>query len=239
MSGLFSKKPNNQLLVDMHSHFIPGIDDGARDLENSVSMAKEMVNLGFQKLITTPHIHPKYPNEERRILASSLDLKDHLESHNVNIEIDVAAEYYVDENFLVKLNDGTELLTFGDNYLLVECSFISKPLYFESVVYQIKEHGYQPVFAHPERYIFLEDDPTWLKELKSTGLLFQVTLGSIGGGYGKTARKLGLDLIKNKMVDFLASDLHNLSQVAPLQKGLADRDVQNLLGSGKLLNQTL
>ena len=146
---------------------------------------------------------------------------------------------YVDDQFIDLVANGHKFLTFGKKYILIECSFVTRPFFFESVIYQLKDLGYVPVFAHPERYKFLEGDIQWLTEIKKTGILFQVTLGSLGGYYGAAPRKIGLELVKHEMVDFLGSDLHKASQVEFLNKGLKMKAVQKVLDSDRLLNQEL
>lgn len=228
-----------QIGVDIHSHLIPGIDDGAPSLDQSRMMVDLLYKSGFKKLITTPHIHPRYPNKESQIMEGLEKLKNELKSVEYKIEIEAAAEYYVDDEFIDKVKNKADFLSFGDNYILIECSFITKPLFFESVIFSLKAQGYNPVLAHPERYKFLEGDIEWLNELKGAGLLFQVTLGSIGGYYGTMPRKLGIKLIKNGMVEFLGSDLHKPSQIEYLNIGLGSGPVQNLVKSGNLLNNEL
>lgn len=225
--------------VDIHSHLIPGIDDGAQTLEQSIEMIDLLSEAGFRKLITTPHIHPRYPNSNDLIMKGLDSLRTELHSSGNNIEVEAAAEYYVDDEFIRKIHRKEKFLSFGNHYILIECSFYSKPLFFESVILDLKELGYNPVFAHPERYNFLDGDIRWLHELKRTGVLFQVTLGSLGGYYGKKPKKMGIEMIKNGMVDFLGSDLHKSSQVEYLKIGLKSRAVQTLLKSGKLLNKEL
>jgi len=225
--------------VDIHSHLLPGIDDGSPSVDHSVEMLRALQHQGYKKVITTPHIHPKYPNSETSIKHTLNALKSSLEGTGVTVQLEAAAEYFVDDQFIDKLETDQELLIFGDNYVLVECSFISKPLFFESVIYKLKDKGYSPVLAHPERYQFLEGSIDWLQNLKSTGILFQVTLGSIGGYYGKMPKKIGMELIKHGMVDFFGSDLHKVTQVEFLKKGLHNKEVQNLLKSGQVLNNHL
>ena len=228
-----------QLKADMHSHILPGIDDGAPTFEHSKGMILALQQAGFAKLITTPHIHPKYQNTEEGIRNGLKKLREELSDQGIQVHLEAAAEYFVDHQFIEKIDSNEPLLTFGDNYVLIECSFTVKPFFFESVIYKLKELGYNPVFAHPERYKFLEGDIGWLKNLKDTGVLYQVTLGSIAGYYGKTSRKLGIELINSRMVDFLASDLHRVSQMEFLEKGLSYKGVKNLIRSGALLNDTL
>lgn len=229
----------DKLLVDMHSHLIPGIDDGSKSFDYTVQLIRAMRQIGFRKLITTPHIHPKYPNKEGDIVRAFDQLKEDLANESLDMELDVAAEYFVDDVFLEKLSQDKPLLTFGDNYLLIECSFTSKPYFIEDTIFKLKSAGYTPVFAHPERYRFLNGEVGWLKTLKASGLLMQVTLGSFAGFYGRSCKKFAQELYQHNMIDFLASDIHNKSYLSSLQAGLNTHAAQKLLKGSRLLNQTL
>lgn len=238
MKWLF-KKHIEPLRVDMHSHFIPGIDDGASTLHDSIELISLMKGQGFEKLITTPHIHPKYPNTNDVILRGLEQVQKALLSKNIVIELEAAAEYYVDEQFIKRLETNEALLSFGNRYVLIECSFTVKPLFFESVIYKLRDKGYNPILAHPERYQFLEGSIEWLSELKNTGILFQVTLASLAGYYGSEVKKMGQHLIKRNFVEFLASDLHKISQIDYLQRGLKTKEAQSLIESANLMNDGL
>jgi len=233
------KKSFIPLLTDLHSHLIPNIDDGSNSLDMSMKMLKELKNLGFKKVITTPHIHPKYPNTPQLIMEGLHLIRKELKKYHLELELEAAAEYFVDDYFIDRLDKKDTLLSFGDRYLLVECSFITKPFFFETVILKLKSRGYNPILAHPERYQFLQEDISWLKDINRAGALFQVTLGSLSGYYGKIPRKLGEVLIRNEMVHFLASDLHKPSQLQSLEKGLKLKRVQKLIESGMLLNESL
>lgn len=235
----FSISKIQPLKVDIHSHILPGIDDGSQSLEESVNMIKALQSAGFQKLITTPHIHPKYPNTEDKIMNAYQEFVPYLKRSGVDIELEVAAEYYVDERFIQKVEDKKKLLSFGDNYVLIESSFVSKPLFLGSVIFKLKSQGYRPIYAHPERYRFLDGDITWLEELKSMGVLFQVTLSSLAGNYGNSAKGMAEKLVKRQMVDFLASDMHKSTQIDVLKKGLNTKLIQKLIRGGTLLNDTI
>jgi len=235
----FFKRSFIPVTVDLHSHLIPGVDDGADSVDMSLSLLHSLEELGFQKIITTPHIHPKYPNTPQIILEGLRSLKDAIDGNGIGLKLETAAEYYVDENFLNDVEAGKPLLSFGDKYVLIECSFINKPLYFETAILKLNSHGYRPVFAHPERYQFLQGDITWLRQLREAGLLLQVTLSSLSGYYGKMPKKIGERLIKENLVDFLATDLHKPAQLGWLEKGLKLNSVQKLIRSQKLLNPSL
>lgn len=237
--GLFGKKRITPLHVDLHSHIIPNIDDGAQSIEQSIELILNLKNLGFQKIITTPHVHPRYPNTPEVIMNGFKTLQDEIAKRAIEMEIEVAAEYFVDEVFSEKLERGDEILSFGDKYVLVESSFVNKPIFFESVMFELIAKGYKPVLAHPERYQFLEGSIEWLEELKSIGVLLQVTIGSIGGYYGAEPEKLGTVLLKKNMVDFLGSDLHRMKHVSFLEKGLKSKEVQRVISEKRIRNAEL
>ncbi|GAB4235855.1 MAG: capsular polysaccharide biosynthesis protein [Ekhidna sp.] len=227
------------LEVDIHSHLIPGIDDGAGTLAKSVEMIRAMKALGFKKLITTPHIHPKYPNTPNIILTGLEKLQEALMHANLEMEVEAAAEYFVDDLFLDRLKEGESFLYFGDRYLLIECSFVSKPIFFESIIFELQAKGYKPVLAHPERYQFLEGSIAWLCELKDAGALFQVTLGSLSGYYGAAAMKIAKKLWSENMVDLVGSDLHRMTHMEYLESSLKSKMVQKKIASGSLINHGL
>lgn len=239
MMGFFSSKSISRMEVDIHSHLIPGIDDGANSIEESMVMLREFEKNGFKKVITTPHIHPNYRNTPEIIRSGLEKVHEEMGIANLQIELECAAEYYVDEFFLETIQKKEEILSFGDNYVLVESAFLNKPIFFEEALFELISHGYKPVLAHPERYRFLEGSTEWLLELKSQGVLLQVTLGSVGGYYGKTPQQIAKELLRQNMVDFLGSDLHKISQMDFLEKGLIVKETQNYLKKGNCLNSSL
>ncbi len=232
----FFGKKSLTLDVDIHSHLIPNIDDGSQSMEQSIEMIESLIRLGFRKIITTPHIHPNYPNHPEVILAGLSKLQKELIKLNLDIEVEAAAEYYVDQQFHQKVKDNDTILSFGGKHVLVETPFINKPAFFESAMFDLKASGHTPVLAHPERYVYLEGSIEWLEELKDMGVLLQVTLGSLGGYYGKVPEQIGNLLLKKDMVDFLGSDLHRPSHLAYLEKGLNAKYVQRALKENRLKN---
>ncbi|MEO9869274.1 tyrosine-protein phosphatase [Ekhidna sp.] len=235
----FSRKRVELLSVDLHSHLIPNIDDGAQSLDQSTEMVKRFINSGFKKIITTPHIHPRYPNVPHIIIDGLEKLQKELFKQKLEIEVEAAAEYYVDETFVERVSNDETILSFGDRYVLVESSFINKPIFFESTMFDLISKGYRPVLAHPERYKFLEGRIDWLEELKSSGILLQVTLGSVGGYYGKEPQRIAKLLLKKGIVDFLGSDLHHIKHFEYLIKGLESKEVKSAIKNGQIKNEEL
>jgi len=225
--------------TDMHSHLIPGIDDGSEDIETSIQMVIELKSLGFKKLITTPHVMCDYYKNSNETILSGLDnLKNELAKRNIEITIEAAAEYYLDEEFPGKI-DNEKLLTFGDNYVLFETSYINKPENLRDVIFQLFAQKYKPIIAHPERYNYLYDDFKNYQTLKETGVFFQLNINSIIGSYSPIARTIAIDLIENNMVDFVGTDAHNLNHIYNLNACLKDKYCQKIITTASLLNNKL
>lgn len=235
--NFFFKTSVSSPKVDIHSHLIPAIDDGSKAAQETVRMLKEFKHLGYEKVITTPHTHPSYPNTVETIAAGYQNLISEVGSE-IEVQLEYGSEYYVDETLSSKIRSG-EIISFGDGYVLVESSFMNKPMIFESVLFELKSKGYQPVLAHPERYQFLEGRLDWITELRSMNILMQVTIGSFSGYYGEEPKRIAMQMLKKGWIDFLGSDLHRVSQIEPLKAGLGLKKVQELVRSNRLLNNSL
>ena len=228
----------NPIKVDIHSHLLPGIDDGVRTIEESVAIIKKFKLLGYSKLITTPHvISDLYPNSRETIAQKLQEIQYALKEENINIDIEASAEYYVDIEFL-KLIENDELIPFMGNYILFETDYGSKPMILEQVIYRLQEKGYIPVLAHPERYRYLQNDIELYKSLKAHGVLFQVNIKSLQNR-SKTIYKIALQLIKLGLVDFVGSDVHKMRDIVKLKKTLQSSAYKNAIKNNTLLNNQL
>jgi tyrosine-protein phosphatase YwqE len=212
------ERPFSALKVDMHSHLIPGIDDGAATLEHSVSMIKSLSELGYDKIITTPHTYyDYYPNTKVEILEGLDKVRNGLAEAEIDIKIDAASEYYMDEHF-EKLLGEKDLLTLGDsNYVLVEMSFFGPPPALEDYIFQMGVSGYSPILAHPERYPFFANEFGKYERMIELGCSLQVNTLSLAGHYGGLAQKTAQKLLKKGMVTFLGTDCHNENHIEQLQ----------------------
>ena len=193
---------------DFHSHLIPGIDDGAPTLEESLDLIRGMKALGYKKLITTPHVHGDYYKNSRELILSNFKaLTNAVEEAGIDIELGVAAEYYLDAYFKSEVlpNDP---LTFGDKYLLVEISMMGLPYDLYDLLFAAESAGYRLVLAHPERYAY-EKDTSLFRELKERGILLQMNLLSITGYYGRTEKTLAEAMLSEGLYHFCSSDLHH------------------------------
>ncbi|MCD6653277.1 MAG: capsular biosynthesis protein [Sulfurovum sp.] len=231
-------KSVNALRVDVHSHLIPGIDDGSGTLEESVSLLKAMQALGYEKVITTPHVMADaYGNTKSSILRGLCSLQEEAAKNGLTIQIEAAAEYYLDEG-LPGLIEKDELLLAGGEYLLFETSYTHRPNGLERVIFEILSAGYKPLLAHPERYRYIQDPLEEYSRLKALGVFFQLNINSLGGYYGKSAKKAAEFLCKEGMVDFLGSDAHHQKHTDSLEKVFKTETYAQLWKNNTILNES-
>jgi tyrosine-protein phosphatase YwqE len=239
LSFFGSKEKQSLVEVDIHSHLIPNIDDGAKDMERSIELILSLKEMGYKKLITTPHVSDMFLNSSSDILNSYTNLKRELVKKEIEIDIEVAAEYYADKNF-EELLSKRDILTFGEKkYLLFELSYFTSPQDLESLVYDIKLAGYTPVLAHPERYVYLHNNIETYRNIKSMGVLFQINLTSIVNYYSEEVTKTVKKLILNGMVDFIGSDTHHRQHIKFLKKSFSHTLYKKIFKYNQILNNTL
>jgi len=228
------------LHTDFHSHLIPGIDDGAADISESIALIKGMVQLGYKKIITTPHVlWEVYPNTTEIIKRGLEELRQAVKEAGIPVEINAAAEYFIDDHLQEQLEKKVPLLPISDNKVLVEFSMITAPLDLKEVLFEMQLQGYQPILAHPERYAYLANKKALYDELKGTGCLFQLNLLSLSGYYGSAVQELADYLIKKEYYDFAGTDLHGTRHLSALKKLGASSLYQKIKDSPLIKNNML
>jgi len=224
----------------MHSHLIPGIDDGAKDIEDSLRLIRGLADLGYRKLITTPHVlSDYYPNTPDIIGQGLTTVKAELKKQGMQMEMQAAAEYMMDDHFTALLEKEEPLLKLKDNMVLVELSFAVPAINLKEILFQINLRGYQPVLAHPERYLYFGAAKGWYDQLKDAGCLFQLNLLSLKGYYGKGSQELAQYLIKKKYIDLLGTDMHHEKHLENLRSDKISDAVKKLLDTGLIRNPGL
>lgn len=211
--------------TDHHSHILPGVDDGVESMDEALRILASFEAKGVKELWLTPHIMEDIPNTPAKLKARFLELQA---AYNGNIRLHLAAEYMIDSH-LRKLMDtiakskrapmsqagdtqahegNSSLLPIGSkgNHLLVETSYYNPPMRLHETLRQIKSLGYHPLLAHPERYMYMDNNE--YTELHNEGVKFQLNLPSICGAYGSTVKKRALWLLKNNLYDAIGSDTH-------------------------------
>jgi protein-tyrosine phosphatase len=244
--GLFKKKQSAAALgdfsflgVDMHSHLIPSVDDGSNSIETSLEMLRGFVELGYRKVITTPHTRPDmFPNSQEALKVGFLQLKEGLKTANLPIEVEMATEYFVDYEFLQQ-QDITNLLSFSGKHLLIELSTMQAPPNLFETIFQLKIKGYNLILAHPERYGYYSSDFQQFEKLKDFGCQFQVNLLSLTGHYGKPPRDLAMKFLKQNMVEYLGTDMHSVQHLQGIKAILSDAKLMRLIQEYEFRNRFL
>jgi tyrosine-protein phosphatase YwqE len=227
------------LQTDMHSHLLPGIDDGSADMATSLELIKGLQSLGYKKIITTPHVLWEiYPNTTETILTRQQEVQKEIKSAGIDIEFKAAAEYFIDDHFANELKNKVSLLTISSNMVLVEFSMVTLPLDLQDVLFQMQLQNYQPVLAHPERYTFLLRKKEVFDELKNAGCWFQLNLLSLTGHYGEGVQQIADYLLKKNYYDLAGTDLHHQKHLSLLQK-LPSSIIKKLRDSGIIKNHLL
>jgi protein-tyrosine phosphatase len=222
--------------LDMHSHLIPGVDDGAKDTENSIELIKGLKELGFQHLITTPHtLQDIHPNTKETLLQGYALLREKL---SLEIKVELSSEYYLDEQFQHQLLNNT-LIPLPGNRLLIEFSQIFRPNNLEEVIFNLRIKGYQLILAHPERYHFFHKDFSNFNRLKEMEVEFQVNALSLTKYYGQHVKSIAEKLIDKDMIDFIGTDVHHMQHINALKQVPGTKYFARLIDSKLLKNQTL
>lgn len=204
-----------------------------------MELLSAMAELGYRKVITTPHnMADGYKNTPEIILGGLERVRDEVRQRGIAIEVDAAAEYYLDHELEKKVAD-RKILTFGQEMVLFELPFISEPNMLLEIIFQMQTAGYRPVLAHPERYAFWYTDFTKYERLKERGVLFQLNMIALSGAYGPQAKQIAERLVDAGHYELLGSDCHNMNHVQAIKNTLTRPHLHKLIGSGKLRNASL
>ena len=230
----------SNIRTDIHSHLLPGIDDGVPSVEVSLRIIRGMVSLGYRKLVTTPHIMwDMYKNTPAMIQARLDEVQLAIQKEGIDIELSAAAEYFIDDHFEELLREKKPLLAIKDNLVLVEFSMVSQPFDLKEVLFEMQMQGYQPIIAHPERYVYLDQNKTFYDELKDSGCFFQCNLLSLSGYYGKTVQELAKYLTRARYYDYVGSDIHSLRHMESLRSSSLRSNLDKLLETCNIRNHLL
>ncbi|MFC0778470.1 tyrosine-protein phosphatase [Flavobacterium sp. HJSW_4] len=231
LSFLKSKPILKELLdgsfVDIHSHVLPGIDDGARNIKKSVELVSSLQNLGVSQIITSPHISHVWHNSPEIIEAKLKETQNALEENKIKMPVQAAAEYFIDSWFENHLKE-EKLLTLKDNYILVEMSYQNAPLNIYKTIFEIQLAGYIPVLAHPERYVFYHNKFSEYEKLKNAGCLFQLNLLSTVEYYGSKIAKATDELLAKGMYTFCGTDVHHKKHIEAFDEKIKIKNLESL-----------
>lgn len=212
--------------VDIHSHLLPGIDDGAKDIEDTRNLINSLKQIGFSKFITTPHVISGIWDNTSNSIASKLEETKLLLNET---KLKAAAEYMIDSFFFDRIKQDEKLLPLKENYVLIEMSYLNAPIQLYDIIFEIQIQGYKPILAHPERYLFYANNFDEFYKLKKSGCLFQLNLLSTTGYYGIGVTKIAQKLLDANLYDFVGSDVHHQKHIKSLSTKLILKNHQNLV----------
>lgn len=225
-----NRKPDVFWYTDIHSHVCPGVDDGSRNCEQSVTLVEGMWNLGFRRMIVTPHVTDEvFPNTPDILSESYLRLVDAVNTAGLQMNFNYSAEYRVD-GLLAELLDKSLVRPLpGNKHILIEYGWSQPPYEAETLVFELRDKfGLIPILAHPERYPYFQHHPEEYKRLHDCGMLFQINLLSLAGHYNKPCKQTAEMLLSNDLVEFVGSDIHRQSHLDSLRRYFCSRDYKKL-----------
>jgi len=218
--------------TDIHSHILPGIDDGSPDIKTSLSLIKGLYNLGIRKAIATPHIiGDLYRNTPFIINNALVTVKEAAKKAGIKMELYAAAEYMLDDYFLELLRSKSPLLTLHKNIILTEISYSTAPDNLNMILAEIIAEGYQPILAHPERYHYYHNNYKKYQQLKEMGFNLQVNILSLTGYYGKSVKKAARYILDNKLASLVGTDLHHHNHLQALTDDKNKKNIIKYLGT--------
>ena len=240
---LFRKKQAIQaqlpFATDIHAHIVPGVDDGADDLEESIQLVRALHKMGVNRIIATPHrTDETFENSVETIQPAFDQLKQALATEQIPVTIDYSFEYRMDEGFMQLLKEN-KIRPLSKNYVLVENSFIQALWNLDELLFDLKLKGFIPILAHPERYAYYHQHKEVYDKLHHTGCLFQVNILSFAGHYGKPVKETALWLLKKGYIDFCGTDIHHQGHATLIEKFLQSKEYQKIKAQLTLHNETL
>lgn len=213
---------------DIHLHVIPGIDDGAQDVDSAITLVTDLAEMGIKHIIATPHVTAvTFENTRQSIAGPFEELRTAMDARGLSeIELKHAAENRIDELFIRNLNNN-DFITYPNKYILIENPFVQEPWDLENTIFELKVRGYNPIMAHPERFVYYLTKPKRLEELHRH-IPFQVNLLSLAGHYGKTIKKFAEKLAEAGMIDLIGTDTHCREHTDCFREYLGTRDARRM-----------
>ncbi|MFK7050307.1 CpsB/CapC family capsule biosynthesis tyrosine phosphatase [Flavobacterium davisii] len=214
--------------IDLHSHILPGIDDGAKNIEDTIQLITTLSDYGFVQFMATPHTFAGYYDNTYESIATNYNntIKE-LNKKELFITMNFASEYLMDDHF-VSLFKKKEVHTLKEQYVLVEMSYLNAPINLYDILFDLQVAGYTPILAHPERYLFYHQQFDSYKKLKNAGCKFQLNLLSTVGYYGKEVKNIADQLLKEGLIDFAGSDVHHERHLTAFQSKIEIKNTDAL-----------
>jgi protein-tyrosine phosphatase len=209
-------------MIDIHSHILPGVDDGARSIEESIKILQKAADAGVTTIVATPHVlEVPSGNDWQRVRDAFNRVKQKIVQENIYIEIILGAELFISPELPQSIEENRELCINNGSYVLLELPMLEIPPFTMQTIFELLIKGIQPIIAHPERYFEIQKDDTKLSKLIKRGVLTQLNCGSLLGRYGKRVQKTARILLKHNLIHMIASDIHSIPDGSyPLSQGV-------------------
>lgn len=225
-------------MIDFHTHIIPNIDDGSKSVEETFNLIKEAKSVGFDTIISTSHYMEKYYETDEQERKTWIDaISGGLQQENIDVKLCIGSEIYFSESIMALLREHRASTIAGTSYVLFELPLNAKPLNLYDVVYEMLGYKLVPILAHPERYSFVQNDPSLIYDLIQKGVLMQANYGSVLGLYGTKAQIIVRKLLENNMIHFLGTDVHKQNSIYP-KVPEAIKEIKKIIGQEKLYKLT-
>lgn len=206
--------------VDVHSHLLPGVDDGVATFDEAVACVEGLIERGYDRIVITPHQNHRWRPSPLTLRRALDRLRDEGVRRGWPVWLALAAEHELDEVFIQRWRTGALAdYAYPGAAVLVECSPLSQPPFLERLAFELRMTGLTPVLAHPERYSWLCTQVGKIAALRQAGFRFQIDVGSFCGAYGTVIRKQAERLLKESSIDLVATDLHAARQLAAVDAG--------------------
>lgn len=221
-------------MIDIHTHILPNIDDGARSIEETFNLIKEAKDVGFEAIVSTSHYMEGYyetATPEREVWVNAI--LENLKTKNIDVNLYLGNEIYMSENMVKLLEEGKASTINDTSYVLFELPLNAEPLNLYDVIYEMQQYKIVPILAHPERYSFIQKEPELVYDLIQKGVLMQANYGSIIGQYGEKAQMIVKKFFENNMIHMLGSDVHRQNTIYPQIPQIL-KELIHLIGGEKL-----
>lgn len=241
MFNIFKKKSQTNNLfynTDIHSHIIPGIDDGSDCIETSLTLIKGLQEMGINRMLATPHVtHSTYENTHESISSAYNLLMEAIKVADFDMDIQFSAEYRLDDYSLEQFKLG-KAIPLPNNHLLVESSFITEQLNLDQILFELRLKGHNLIYAHPERYHYYHSKRERYQQIHESGTMFQVNLLSFSGVYGPQVKEISEWLLNNNLVDFIGTDIHHTKHLNLIRDFLKTRTYSKLAERAYIKNDS-
>lgn len=218
-------------MIDMHSHILPGLDDGAADWDQALAMARVALEDGITEMVCTPHwVLGKYENDRETVLLRFAEFEERLAAEKIPLKIHPGTELRIDTSIPERLKDGRLLtLNNGSGYVLIELPDETMPENLHEFFWNLQIDGYRPILSHVERNPYFRENPHRLFHWVENGILMQITAASLLEGFAEEIREFAFFLVQRRLVHMLVTDTHSLRMRKPQLSG-ARRVIENLAG---------